>query len=652
LKTRWTWVVLAVAGQLALAGANRADASDEAILAPTAARWIAISPSGEWVAWIGHHERGERLRVQHVASAGGLSLSWDKGFAEHAWLTGSTLIVARRWSDPHWLAIHLRYTDGRISHEAIPFHPIGSLIDPLPLRGEASLWRSFERGAGGRRETEVNRYTLGAMRQNSAGRGTRVALLRGDVRRWVVDRRGVVRAALVERDARREDGEDLSLWYRGSAADEWEKLWAGGYREPVFPLAIAANDVDLLVAAHAGRSSLGLHVFNIQERSIGQPVLVAPGFDVEGVITDYARAEPIQIVQRDIDFDPRVFPRPFQDRHRDRLRAAFPGQQAWVVSSDQQERRLIVLAHDANGPSVFFLLDAHTGTPTPLVARRSDVGPGTSRTVALEIDTADGQDRAFLTVPDRKGPIPFVVLVGGSPNPVPDDQIFHPLAQYLAAAGLAVIEIDTRRSGDYGKSVLGATRRQWWDGEGRLIEAVVESANALHPLDTDRACIAGAGYGGYAALKEVIDRPNRYRCATTFGAPTDLPYLARSGDFARSGWIRDHARDEWSHEVFTDILGDPRGDRATLLDLSPVHRAGRIQIPLLLAHGAKDDRIDVEHAYRLDVMLTLHGREPELLEIENASHSLDAEQFSLFATRLRGFLTEHLSAKPESASTP
>jgi dipeptidyl aminopeptidase/acylaminoacyl peptidase len=150
-------------------------------------------------------------------------------------------------------------------------------------------------------------------------------------------------------------------------------------------------------------------------------------------------------------------------------------------------------------------------------------------------------------------------------------------------------------------------------------------------VDPERICIAGWSYGGYSALISIVRRPERYRCAATWAAPTDLPLIFETSDGAAT---------EWGREAWVKILGDPETQYDEMIEVSPAYRADEMQVPILLGHGTEDRRVDIEHLYRMRAMLDAHGKQYETYVIDGVGHSPSVEVFGEFVARLRSFVLE------------
>ena len=130
----------------------------------------------------------------------------------------------------------------------------------------------------------------------------------------------------------------------------------------------------------------------------------------------------------------------------------------------------------------------------------------------LELQRIKARDGLDLPVwitrrPDAKGPLPAVVLVHGGPWLRGGEWRWDAEAQFLASRGYVVIEPEFRGSAGYGSAHLEAGFKQW----GQAMQDDV--ADALRwaqkeGLASDKACIAGASYGGYSTLMGLIKDPS------------------------------------------------------------------------------------------------------------------------------------------------
>jgi dipeptidyl aminopeptidase/acylaminoacyl peptidase len=101
---------------------------------------------------------------------------------------------------------------------------------------------------------------------------------------------------------------------------------------------------------------------------------------------------------------------------------------------------------------------------------------------------------------------------------------------------------------------------------------------------------------------------------------------------------------EWHREY----VGDLKRDFDSLMELSPVYRAGDLRAPVMIIQGSKDETVDADHAYRLRAMLEADGKPFEWLEVPKMGHGPNLEQWQVIARALRWFVVCHLDeSSPE-----
>lgn len=157
--------------------------------------------------------------------------------------------------------------------------------------------------------------------------------------------------------------------------------------------------------------------------------------------------------------------------------------------------------------------------------------------------------------------------------------------------------------------------------------------------DSERACIVGASYGGYAALAAATMTPDLYRCAISQAGISDLREQLKSDRKAMRG-----NEDEW--EYMKRQIGDPSDDKQMLEQRSPINRVQAVHIPILLIHGDEDQRISLEQSQAMEKALRKAGKDVELLVVEDAGHSPTRKQRQTIYPAILDFVEKHLPATP------
>ena len=250
------------------------------------------------------------------------------------------------------------------------------------------------------------------------------------------------------------------------------------------------------------------------------------------------------------------------------------------------------------------------------------------------IKARDGIDLvSYITYPtgikDLKN-LPMVLLVHGGPFGVRDSWEYDPEHQLLANRGYAVLSVNYRGSGGFGKNFINIAAKQFGlKMHDDLIDAV-NWAIKKKIADPSKIAIMGGSYGGYAALAGLTLTPDVFACGVDIVGISDLvvhlqnlrPYLLPM------------------KEYFKYRIGDvttPEGIEA-LKKVSPINFIDNIKKPLFIAQGGHDPRVKqpqselivaAMHKHHIPVMYALYPDEGHgFAKPENRlSHYALTEQF-------------------------
>jgi dipeptidyl aminopeptidase/acylaminoacyl peptidase len=219
---------------------------------------------------------------------------------------------------------------------------------------------------------------------------------------------------------------------------------------------------------------------------------------------------------------------------------------------------------------------------------------------------------AYVTARPGGGAKPMVVLPHGGPE-ARDYYRFDAFAQFLAAHGYIVVQPNFRGSSGFGEAFALAGRGQWGlrmqDDVTDAVKHMIDSGRA----DAKRVCIVGASYGGYAALAGVTLTPDLYKCAVSIAGVSDLPEMLGS---ERS----ENGADSNTFYYWRDSIGDLMKDRPALEAVSPRRQAAKVNVPVLLIHGEKDQTVLVRQSQIMQDALKAAGKQSRLIRLKEADH--------------------------------
>lgn len=315
-----------------------------------------------------------------------------------------------------------------------------------------------------------------------------------------------------------------------------------------------------------------------------------------------------------------------------------------MVSVSDDERRAVVHVWSDRDPGGYFLLDRTGAKPRlmPLGAIYPQLDPkGLAPMEPVHFTARDGLELAgYLTAPSTAAPRPWPLILHphGGPYGIRDSWEFDPEVQFLASRGYAVLQVNYRGSGGYGRRLLEAGRYEWGAKMQDDLTDAVKWAIAQGVADPRRVVISGASYGGYAALAGVTFTPELYCCAINYVGVSDLALLGEHDRGANRSFDELFYR-KWIHS-------DPK----VLRERSPLYAVAAIRVPTLHAYGRNDPRVEFRHWKYLKAELDrLHKPYEALVEGEEG-HGFRKEFGRLeFYRRMEQFLAKHVPASEPAA---
>lgn len=181
-----------------------------------------------------------------------------------------------------------------------------------------------------------------------------------------------------------------------------------------------------------------------------------------------------------------------------------------------------------------------------------------------------------------RNPAPALVWVHGGPGG--QTRVgFSELIQYLVNHGYAILAVNNRGSGGYGKTFFKMDDRN--HGEKDLMDCIygkkfLQSLDYIHP---DKIGIIGGSYGGFMTMAAMTLHPDEFQVGVNI--------------FGVTNWIRTLKSIPPHWEAFKDALyaemGDPYSEEEAerLHRISPVFHGDKVKNPVMVLQGANDIRV-------------------------------------------------------------
>lgn len=286
------------------------------------------------------------------------------------------------------------------------------------------------------------------------------------------------------------------------------------------------------------------------------------------------------------------------------LMNAFPDHAVRFDGVSRDGRQVLVRAYSDVDPGSYYLFDRQTQKAKFLLSAMDWIKPGQmSPMQPFSVKARDGTTvHGYVTIPrgSEGKNLPMILHPHGGPHGPRDTWAFNPEVQFLANRGYAVLQVNFRGSGGYGNAFERMGYRNWGTTMIDDMTDAVEWAIGEGIADRNRICTYGASYGGYAALQSVVREPERYRCTIGYVGVYSLPLMTRDGDIPRTESGRAYLA-----RVLPESVGEQQAQSAAF-------NVDRINVPVMLVHGERDERVPMSQYRALKSALVDAGKPPEV----------------------------------------
>lgn len=293
---------------------------------------------------------------------------------------------------------------------------------------------------------------------------------------------------------------------------------------------------------------------------------------------------------------------------------------------DRKTKRVTDLFDDVPG------LDTRTlASRRPLVVRSRD-----GLDLRCDVYLPAGSDANGDGIPDR--PLPTILYVHGGPWTGFEWNLWlvNRNFQLLANRGYAVIRAGFRSELGYGTKYLDAGDRAWGTAMHLDLVDIAERAMKLGLAKRGKVAIWGWSYGGYAVATALAQAPETFACGLAMYGVYDLEALLRSP-----------LADNWFWQARGGDVRSP-SDLVRIREQSPITHIDAIKKPLVVTHGARDERVAIAQSDTLVAALEKRGRDVTYLVFPEEGHDYARpESWQMFWAVGEAFLHEQLGGDAE-----
>lgn len=610
---------------------------------------VTISPKGDYLAVVNKVEGKNTLIILDAKTFKALHVVAFAGNAQvgsYRWVNDERVVIAkeylRGWKDhPEYhgeiFGVNAdggssRYLVGYIGEQQVgsrikkqtPLYGTSYVLDPLLNDRRKMLVVTIPWTSSNEPHTVV--YEVDVF----SGKRRKVTSSPSRLAQFLTDHEGNVRVSVST-----DNYIDAQIHIKDKSGGDWKKLDLGDERYTDISLKTFDNQGDsIYMTASQGGEAEGLYKLNLETNKVDlivQEPLVSP----KRVWVDEASKE-LFAVETELGYPSYAFINSSAKSERLKaLIAALQGDQVQLISSTLDGNKNVIYASSDTNPGRYYLFDAIKNKLSVLFSSRSWLEPSQMAvTKPINFKTRDGLTiYGYLTVPQNveEKNLPLVVMPHGGPHGPRDWWGFDPDAQVLASRGIAVLKVNFRGSGGFGRNFEHAGHQKWGSKIQYDIIDGVKHLIAEGTVDKNNMCIVGASFGGYSALQSAILEPDMFKCAVGVVGIYDLPLMFEEGDIAQS---------DSGQRYLKNVIGE---DEAQLKAFSPTYNVDKLKASVLIVHGGEDQRAPIEQAESLVAALKKANHPYELELLENEGHGFYKPEHQLkYYNRVIRFLEKHM----------
>lgn len=444
---------------------------------------------------------------------------------------------------------------------------------------------------------------------------------------YLTDAAGKIRIITKEQDYIKK------IYIVNGSYENLKEIVSAGYYEEFIPLAVQKNKNELLALSNLGKDKLNLVTINL-DNGDEKTIFGNSYYDIENIFFSQLKDSVLNIEYT--GWKKENHPMGNKFRIIDNiLKKKFKKYQYDIESYDLTENKFVIKLYNSQNPGKFYLFDYMTkelkflGVSLPSIEENA--------LVPMEPISFQARDgiviNGYLMRCSVDGSQPFIVVPHGGPW-IRDRYVFRGDLQFLVNRGYSILLVNYRGSVGYGKEFWMAGFREWG---GKIQDDIADGTQWLinqKLAKQGNIAVYGFSFGGYSAINQIIKYPDLYTAGISYSGPTNLIELMES--VPRS--------DKTLRKILSKMIGDPFKEKAKLIEYSPIFNIDKITLPLFIAAGINDTKINIKDIDRIVKSLTQRNIPNEFFIKEGEGHSFINEKNRIdLYTQIEKFLIKYMS---------
>jgi dipeptidyl aminopeptidase/acylaminoacyl peptidase len=566
-----------------------------------------ISPNGKYISFLSPWKSRLNVFVTEIGkdSSTQITFEQERDISGYFWANDTKILYLKDEGGNEDFKLYSADIDGKDTKCLTCFEGVRTeIIDDLEDNPDEVII-----GLNKRNKEVFDPYRLNIV----TGEMTMLAENPGNITSWITDHDGKLRAATSV-----EGGVNQSLLFRDSEDQEFRTVLTTTWHDNFNPQFFTFDNKMIYATSDIGRDKQEIVVFDPSSQTEVQVLYKNPDVDVMGL--DFSRKRKVLTLAYYVtDKKQQHFFDNTSQEIFSKLSSQLNGYEVTIAEHNKDEDKFIVRTYSDRSRGAYYLYDVKEAKLTKI----AEVSPWLKEEQLafmkpIEYKSRDGLTiHGYLTLPlGRKAEnLPVVINPHGGPW-VRDYWGFNPEVQFLANRGYAVLQMNYRGSTGYGKDFWLKSVKQWGKNMQNDISDGVKWLEDQGIADKNRIAIYGGSYGGYATLAGLTFSPDLYACG--------VDYVGVSNLFTFMNTIPPYW--EPMRQMLYELVGDPVKDSSLLASASPVMHADKIQVPLFIAQGANDPRVNKDESDQMVKALKDRGIDVEYMVKDNEGHGFRNEE--------------------------
>lgn len=584
-----------------------------------------ISPDGENISYIDNYQNRANIFCQNLNTGDIQQLTFDtvRGITNYLWVNNNHILYLFDVDGKENYHLFSVTIDGKKRVDLTPFKDVKLRFLDIPPRKGEEIFICLNK----RQKDVFDLYKLNF----NTGALQMIDQNPGNISYWKEDLNGDIRLAVST------DGVNEKIFYKKDKKSDYKEVITLNFKETLYPICFAKDGKSVYALSNLNRDKVAIVLFDLELAKETEVVYQHQDVDINNMSVSFKNHTPLFATYRASKYKTHFF-----DKSLEKIESAVKKKDSYsnysiINYTTDDSKFLIKMFSDKNiGSYYIYNINENNLKEIGKIAPWLDETK-LAETKSIEFKSRDGLTiQAYLTLPlEKKDKYPLMVLA----HPTLWQRArwsFNPEVQFFANRGYAVVSVNHRGVDGFGKSFFEAgfkeVGRKMQDDYTDAVYHLIEKGL----IDTSRIGIYGMSFGGYFALNGLVRDSGLYKCAASYSGFTNLfSYIKEIPPYFHQYL-----------EMIYEMVGNPEKDLEYLRECSPAFHVEKINSPIFIAQGEKDQKISVSEINQFVKNLKKKNVKVNYLLIPDEGHVFRKEENKInLYTELETFFEENLLKK-------